>query len=203
MMSCHLSSQSRTRSSPVNAPELCLDRFRPLLRLQVRQLQIGRLYRARFDSSDVVQEALVRAVRGLDEVRGRDEPQFVRWLQKIVRNAFFDLLREHDADMRDPRLEQTIQDAVGEEDTPLAAYLTAVQPGASTLTTRSEELLRLAAAMDQLPAAERDAVIAHFILELPLAEAAVRLGRTVKGVAGLLFRGKARLRTLLANEGAE
>ena len=183
--------------------EPVLDRYRPLLRLHVRQLQLGRLYRARFDSSDVVQESLLRALKALDQVRGKDEPEFVRWLQTIVANVFVDLLREHGAGKRDPRLEQTIHAAVGEGDTPLAAYLTASQPGPSTLATRKEELLRMAAAVEQLPDAERDAVIAHYILELPIAEVSLRLGRTVKGVAGLLFRGKQRLRELLAAKDIE
>jgi RNA polymerase sigma-70 factor (ECF subfamily) len=173
------------------------------LRLHVRQLQLGRLFRARFDSSDVVQEALVRAVKGLDAWHGTDEPQLVRWLQEIVQNTFVDLMRKHSADRRDPRREQSIHDAAGDEDTPLAAYLAASQPGPSTLATRREELLRLAAAVDQLPDAERDAVIAHYILELPLAEVAARLGRTVKGAACLVYRGKERLRKLLAKAGTE
>jgi RNA polymerase sigma-70 factor, ECF subfamily len=174
------------------------DRYRPLLCLHVHQLRLGRLFRARFDSSDVVQEALARAVRAQDQVRGRSEPEVVRWLQAIVGNVLVDLVREHGAAKRDPRLEQTVGAAAADDGTPLAAYLTAAEPGPSTLASRREELLRLAAAVEQLPDAERDAVIAHYLLGLPLAEVASRLGRTEKGVAGLLFRGKRRLRELLA-----
>jgi RNA polymerase sigma-70 factor (ECF subfamily) len=79
----------------------------------------------------------------------------------------------------------------------LGAYLTAAQPGPSTLAIRREELLRLAAALDRLPESERDAIIAHYILELPLAQVSARLERTERAVAGLLFRGKRRLRELL------
>ena len=184
----------------MDTPESLLDRYRPLLCLHVRQLQLGRLYNARFDSSDVVQEAMLRAVKGLDQVRGTEEFEFVRWLQTIVSNVFVDLVRKHRADIRDPRMEQSIHDALGEADTPIAAFLSASQPGPSTLAVLKEELVRMAAAIDQLPDAERDAVIAHYILELPLSEVATRLDRTVKGVAGLLFRGKRRLRELLAAE---
>lgn len=174
-----------------------LARYRPLLRLHVRQLQLGRLYHARFDPSDVVQEALLRAVRGLDGLHATDEVAVVSWLREVVGNVFIDLVRRQDAARRDPRREQAIGEAAGDGDTPLAAYLTASQPGPSTLAVRREELLRLAEAVDQLPDGERDAVIAHCILELPLAEVAQRLGRTEKGAAGLVFRGKRRLRQLL------
>src|SRR5262245_8804208 len=176
-----------------------LARYRPLLRLHVRQLQLGRLYHARFDSSDVVQEALLRAIRGLDGLQAADEAAVVAWLQEVVGNVFIDIVRRQDAKKRDPRREQAIGDAVTDGDTPLAAYLTASRPGPCTLAVQCEELLRLAAAVDQLPDAERDAVIAHYILELPLVEVAARLGRTEKGAAGLVFRGKQRLRKLLAD----
>jgi RNA polymerase sigma-70 factor (ECF subfamily) len=182
-------------------PEWSLDRYRPLLCLHVRQLRLGRLYQARFDSSDVVQEALVRAVKGLDQFRGRAEPELVRWLQKVVRNVLMDLVREHGAEMRDPRLEQTVYDAAGDGDTPLAAFAAASEPGPSTLAARREDLLRLAAAVEELPEAERDAIVAHYVLELPIAEVAVRLERTEKGAAALVFRGKRRLRQLLTAEG--
>ena len=39
-----------------------LERFRPLLRLQVRRLDLDARLRRRFDSSDLIQEAIARAV---------------------------------------------------------------------------------------------------------------------------------------------
>src|SRR5512142_221024 len=118
-----------------------LARYRPLLRLHVRQLQLGRLYRARLDSSDVVQEAMLKAVRGLDRLQAGEEAAVVAWLREVVRNVCIDLVRRQDAERRDPRREQAIGEAVGAGDTPLAAYLTAARPGPSTLAVRREELL--------------------------------------------------------------
>src|SRR5262245_41316966 len=100
-------------------PPPTLDSYQALLRLHVRQLQLGRLYRVRLDSSDVVQDALKRAVEGLDGFRGKDEAELVAWLQKIVANTFLDLVRHHDAHRRNPRLERAIEDAAGDGDTPL------------------------------------------------------------------------------------
>jgi RNA polymerase sigma-70 factor (ECF subfamily) len=178
----------------MDSPDWPLERYRPLLSLHVRQLRLGRMYQARFDSSDVVQESLVRAVKAMDQVRGRTEPEFIGWLQAIVGNVLIDLVREHGAGKRDPRLERTALDAGTDADTPLAAYRTASEPGPSSLAVRKEDLLRLAAAVQRLPDAEQDAIVAHFILELPLGEVSRRLGRSVKGVSGLLYRGKQRLR---------
>jgi RNA polymerase sigma-70 factor (ECF subfamily) len=183
------------------SPDWSLDHYRPLLALHVRQVRLGHLFQARFDSSDVVQEAFTRACKGRDQVRAQTEAELVRWLQKIVGNVLIDFVREHGADCRDPRLERSLAAATDDPGTPLAAYLAASEPGPSTLAGRQEALLRLAAAVERLPEAERDAVVAHYLLGLSLAEAADRLGRSEKGVAGLLFRGKKRLRELLEREG--
>lgn len=182
---------------PLNRHEFPIERYRPLLHLHLRQMQLGRLYQARFDVSDVLQESLYRALRAFDQVRGRHEAEVVRWLQAIVKNVLLDFVREQGAAKRDPRMEQTIHASHDEGDTPLAAYLAASESGPSSRMVRQEELLQLAHAVEQLQEAERDAVIAHYILELPLAEVAIRLERSVKSVAGLLYRGKRRLRELL------
>lgn len=185
----------------MSSPDWSLEHYRPLLALHVRQVRLAHLFQARFDVSDVVQEACLRAVKGRDQVRGRTEAELVGWLQAIVGNVLVDLVREHGAGRRDPRLERSLAAAGDDPGTPLAAYLSASDPGPSTLAGRQEDLLRLAAAVEQLPEAERDAVVAHYLLGLSLADAAGRLGRSAKGVAGLLFRGKKRLRELLARAG--
>ena len=177
-----------------------LDRYRPLLHLHARQLRLGRLYQARFDASDVVQETYLRAIAALDQVRGRSEPELVRWLQTILANVLTDLVRRHGADRRDPRLERSVAADASDRETPLGAYLAASDPGPSTVAGRQEELLRLATAIGTLPEIEQDAIVAHHILKLPVAEVAIRLGRTEKGAAGVLYRAMDRLRKLLGGE---
>jgi RNA polymerase sigma-70 factor, ECF subfamily len=178
-----------------------IDQYRPLLALHVRQVRIGYLYKARFAASDVVQEACLRACKGRDQLRGDTEVERVQWLKEIVGNVLVDFVRHHGAKGRDPRLERSLATAGGDPSTPLAAFLSASQPGPSTLIGRQEDVLRLATAVERLPEAEQDAVVAHYLLGLSLAETAQRLGRSEKGVAGLLYRGKQRLREILVREG--
>jgi RNA polymerase sigma-70 factor (ECF subfamily) len=173
-----------------------LVRFRPLLYLHARQLQLGRLYQPGFDASDIVSETCLRALRALDQVRGRSEPEFVQWLRKILENIVKDKIkRKPDNPLPYP------WPADAEERDPLMAYIVASDPGPSTVAGKQEELLLLAAAIEQLPEVEQDAVIGHHILQLPVAEIAVRLGRTEKAVAGVLCRAKKRLRELLERGG--
>jgi RNA polymerase sigma-70 factor (ECF subfamily) len=173
-----------------------LARFRPLLYLHARQLRLGRLYQARFDASDIVSETCVRALRALDQVRGRCEAEFIQWLRRIVERVVQDLIRKHKNHLPDAGQDRPLADA-DDERGPLVAYISASDPGPSTVAGKQEELLRLAAAIEQLPEVEQDAVIGHHILKLPVAEIAVRLGRTEKAVAGVLCRAKKRLRELL------
>src|SRR5262249_59634021 len=53
--------------------EWSLERYRPLLRLQVRQFQLDPRLHRRFDSSDLVQETLLRAHAGRNRFRGTTE----------------------------------------------------------------------------------------------------------------------------------
>jgi RNA polymerase sigma-70 factor (ECF subfamily) len=62
---------------------------------------------------------------------------------------------------------------------------------------RNEELLRMADALDQLPALQREAVVLHHLQGMSLADLASHLERSEASVAGLLRRGLAKLRELL------
>jgi RNA polymerase sigma-70 factor (ECF subfamily) len=60
-------------------------------------------------------------------------------------------------------------------------------------------LARLAEAVEELEEDQRDVVSLRLLMDAPVAEIAERLGRTEKSVAGLLLRGKRKLRELLAD----
>jgi RNA polymerase sigma-70 factor (ECF subfamily) len=171
-----------------------LDRYRPLLHLHVRQLRIGRLYRAKFDSSDVVDETFAKAVQGLDGFRGQTEAELVAWLRTILRNVLVDFVRASPG----PGQEVSI-DAGDDGETPLGTYIIATTPGPSTQARVKEDILRVAAAIERLPGDEQDAVVARHILGLSVDDVAVRLGRTTKGAAMLIYRAMRRLKELLAD----
>jgi RNA polymerase sigma-70 factor (ECF subfamily) len=57
-----------------------LERYSSLLRLQARQLDLDPRLRRRFDSSDLVQEAMERAHRLREQFRGSTEGEFIKWL---------------------------------------------------------------------------------------------------------------------------
>lgn len=175
------------------------DQYRALLILQVRQLlhREARL-RRRFDSSDLVQETLLKAHERLDQFAGDTEAEFVKWLQEILANTLVDAVRHARAKKRDIAMEHSMMAAVGETTGQVQAYLQAQGPSPSEQAERKETLLCIAAAVDQLPADQREVIIQRDLLGARVSEIAAAIQRSEKAVAGLLFRGRQKLRELLA-----
>jgi RNA polymerase sigma-70 factor (ECF subfamily) len=175
-----------------------LERYRQLLRLQVRQLQLNPRFQRRFDSSDLVQDALLKAHENIDQFQGTTEAELVKWLHEILANAAADAVRKARAQKRDVALEQSLQAAVADSAARLDVYLAADQSSPSQQAERHEVLLRIAAALDQLPEDQRNVFIQRDLLGASVCQIAEQLGRTEKSVAGLLLRGRRKLRELLA-----
>ena len=108
-----------------------------------------------------------------------------------------DVLRALGQAKRDVNLERSLEAAIGESSSRLEAWLAAEQSSPSQQAMKHEELLRLAGALDQLPALQREAVVLHHLQGMSLADLASHLERSQPSVAGLLRRGLARLRELL------
>jgi RNA polymerase sigma-70 factor, ECF subfamily len=178
-------------------PEWDPERYRPLLRLQARQLRLDPRLRRRFDSSDVVQETLTRACEELPGFVGTTEAEFIAWLQKILANRAIDLIRRERAARRDVALEQSIQDGLRDSSERLKDLLVGSTSSPSAQAARRELLLHLAEAIEQLPQDQREVVILRELQEASVAQIAAQLGRTEKSVAGLLRRGRRKLAEIL------
>jgi RNA polymerase sigma-70 factor (ECF subfamily) len=176
-----------------------LERYRQLLRLQVRRLQLDPRLQRRFDSSDLVQETLLNAHAQLDRFRGQTEAELVRWLQEVLAHTVADQVRNARAQKRDVALEQSLQAVLAESSAQLEAFLASGQPSPGEQAERHELLLRLADALERLPEDQREVVILRDLQGASVGAIAAQLGRTRKSVAGLLLRGRGKLRELLAD----
>ena len=138
------------------------------------------------DADDVVQEAFVKAFRGLPKFRA-GEP-FAPWLLSIVANETKNLLRS-----RHRRNALTLR-------------LSALEPDAATPDTpfdeavASERRARLLAAVNALPDRERQALICRYFLDLSEAETAQVLRWPLGSVKSRTSRALARLRELVGPE---
>jgi len=173
------------------------ERYRDLLSVLARQIQLDPRLRRRFDASDLVQETLLKATQNLEQFRGGTEGELVKWLQGIMENALTDAIRKARAKKRDLAQEEVLATVVSESSTRLGSWLVAPDSSPSQRAEREEQILRLAAALTKLPQDQRDAVILRDSLDTPIRAIAEQLGRSEKAIAGLLVRGRHKLRELL------
>ena len=170
-----------------------LERYRAYLHLLAR-LQLDRRLQARVDASDIVQQTLLRAVRGASEFRGGTDADVAAWLRRILTNTLANALRDAGRQRRDVRREQPLNAAVEESSARLESWLVADQSSPSQRAICAEQAVELADALARLPEAQREALTLHHLQEWTLDQVAEHLGRSTAAVAGLIKRGLQSLR---------
>jgi RNA polymerase sigma-70 factor, ECF subfamily len=173
-----------------------LEPFRAYLRLLAR-LHLAPQLRGKLDPSDVVQQSLLQAYQALGQFRGRSETERAAWLRQILARNLAQAVRDFGRARRDLAREQSLQAAVDASSARLEAWLAADQSSPSQRAQQSEQALRLAEALEQLPEAQREALVLQHWQGLSLAEIGRHLGRSSEAVAGLIKRGLKQLRHLL------
>lgn len=180
-----------TPREPVERAEL--ERFRPYLQVLARTHLDPRL-RGKLDPSDVVQDALVQAVRAIGQYRGESDPELAGWLRQILIRTLSNAVRSFGQEKRDAGREQVIAAAVEETSVRLEAWLAADVTSPSQHAARNEDLVRLASALERLPDAQREALTLHHLQRWTLDAVAQQMGRTPAAVAGLIKRALRQLR---------
>jgi len=131
------------------------------------------------------------------QFRGSTEAELAAWLQEILVNALADQIRKAKTGKRNWNMEKSLETILAESSGRLEAYLAADQSSPSQQVQRKELLLRAAEALEKLPEDQRDVIMLRDLMNQPVAQIAQQLGRTEKSVAGLLLRGRQKLRDLL------
>jgi RNA polymerase sigma-70 factor, ECF subfamily len=173
-----------------------LERWRPYLRTLAR-IQIEDKFQAKIDASDIVQQTMLEAHRGLEQFRGQNDKEVAGWLRQIMARNLADEVRKYRCGKRDAGMEQSLQAALATSSMGLERFLDAGISSPDNRAIRNEQLLKLASAIDELPDDQRLAVTLHHLQAMPSAEIAVQMGKTEVAVAGLLRRGLKRLREVL------
>jgi RNA polymerase sigma-70 factor (ECF subfamily) len=173
-----------------------LERFRPYLALLAR-LQSKLRLQGKFDPSDIVQQSLLNAVQAIDGYRGRTDAEMAAWLRQILAHQIANARRDFKREKRDVRREMSIQAGLDRSSVRLDAWLAADQTSPSQRVVNAEQGLALAAALAELPEAQREAVTLHHLADWTLAEVGQQLGRSPAAVAGLIKRGLRALREKL------
>jgi RNA polymerase sigma-70 factor (ECF subfamily) len=185
---------------PADAHSQSLERFRAYLTLLAR-LHLDRRLQGKVGASDLVQQTLLEACRSADKLQGRTEGEQAVWLRTVLAHQLAHAVRDLGRAKRDVNRERSLEQQLGASSARLGEWLAAEQSSPSLQADRNEQAVRLAAALETLPEAQREAVVLHYWERQTLPQIAEQLGRTPAAVAGLLQRGlKALRRQLSAQE---
>jgi RNA polymerase sigma-70 factor (ECF subfamily) len=119
------------------------------------------------------------------------------WLRRLLACNLVDAQRAAGRAGRDAGRERSIEAELDESSARLGAALAAEQTSPSQAAERHERAVRLAAALAELPEAQRAALELRYGQGLAIAEISERLSRGPEAVAGLLKRGTRTLRERL------
>jgi RNA polymerase sigma-70 factor (ECF subfamily) len=160
----------------------------------VVRLRMGGEIRSKLESMDLVQDALVCALRDLGNFTYKSEGDFLRWLSEIAENRLRDNLDKLHADKRDIRKEvrlDSYRPTTGESFTGAVGPIDATTP--SAIMSKREDLARLAKALDALKPEYRKVIVLTKIEGLSYKEIADRLGKSGDAVRMLVSRAIAAL----------
>jgi RNA polymerase sigma-70 factor (ECF subfamily) len=177
-----------------------LEHFRPYLRVLART-QLDPRLRAKLDPSDVVQDALVQAIRAFDQYRGTTDAELAAWLRRILVRTLANAVRAYSQEKRDAGRERAVAAGVEQTSVRLEAWLADDGSSPSQKAARNEDLCRLAAAVEALPDAQCEALTLHHLHRWTLDAVAAHMGRSPAAVAGLIKRALRQLREQLAPDG--
>jgi RNA polymerase sigma-70 factor (ECF subfamily) len=179
---------------------MLFDQYRDRLRRMV-ELRLDQRLRARFDASDVVQEAFLDVAGDLDAYLADPKLPPLLWLRLHVGRRLTTLHRQHlGSKMRDAGQEISLyQGAVPRaSSTALAAMLLGRHAWPTQAAQRAERMLRVQEALNSLDPIDREVLALRHFEQLGRAEAALVLGISQEAGAKRYFRALKRLKDLLA-----
>ena len=174
-----------------------LEKHRNYLRLLAR-MQFPAKLRGKLEQSDVIQQTLLHAHQALETFRGNSDAEMAAWLRQILTRNLIHASRDYSRAKRDVAKERSLNKSLDESSARIESWLAADQSSPSERMGRSEQLLRLADAVNSLPDAQREAIEMHYWQGKSLSDIASHLGRSSTAVGGLLHRGLKKLRSHLS-----
>jgi RNA polymerase sigma-70 factor (ECF subfamily) len=181
---------------PSEGNESMLEQFRPYLLLFAR-LHLDARLRGKLDASDVVQNTLCEACQSPERFHGRSAGEVAGWLRQALIHQMSRAVRDLGRARRNVARERSLDEALDDSSARLEAWLAAEQSSPSAQAEHGEQTIRLTAAVEALPDAQREAVVLHYLHGRTLRQVAQSLGRSEAAVAGLLQRGLKELRKVL------
>jgi len=192
----------RVRGGEPNAVAELAEARRPQLLVYVAR-QLGYALRAKVEPDDIVQDAVIRAVRHPHLFASPDRDPF-GVLCHLAQESIVDAHRRFiDAQKRDAGREVPLQASPGSTDGGggLLGLLVASITTPSRAFSRDEKEIRMWEALGTLPEEQRDALRLRYVDGLPTKDIAVKLRKTDGAVRVMLTRSLDKLQQLLGEKG--
>lgn len=161
--------------------------------------QLATRLKSKVDSSDIVQQTMLKAHLALDRAPLENPNALAAWLREILANEIADTFKRYRAGKRDVDLERSIAADLDRSSSGLEAWLACDVSTPSHILEKREALSSLSDALLQLPEDMREIIVLKHLQGQSLAQVVEATGRTPASVAGLLRRGLAKLRELMAS----
>ncbi|MFC1604449.1 sigma-70 family RNA polymerase sigma factor [Planctomycetota bacterium] len=156
---------------------------------RIVRFRMGPELRSQLESMDLVQEALIEAVKDLGDFAYSNDGDFLRWLSSIVENTIRDNVDRIHAAKRDVRRQVSLDKMAARTDMLHAdAGLPVATTTPSVVLSLREELDRLEEAMDRLKPQYREVIVMAKIEGLSCKEIAARQNKRPEAVAMSLSR---------------
>ena len=156
---------------------------------RIVRFRMGPELRSQLESMDLVQEALMEAIKDLGDFTFSNDGDFLRWLSSIVENTIRDNIDRIHAAKRDIRRQVSLDRVAAHTNrSGLGAHLPAGTTTPSAVLSLREDLDRLEQAMDQLKPQYREVLVLAKIEGLSCKEIAARQNKNPAAVAMSLSR---------------
>lgn len=187
----------RAKAGEDAALNLLLERYLQRI-LRIVRSRLGPKLRGKMESMDVVQEVMMRAIKGFENFELKDEAAFLHWISKLVQNQIRDVADYHHAEKRD--MNREVQKKTSDEkDCSILSNLPADSIYKPSFQIRlKEDVLALEAALDQLPETQREVVIMRQYEGLSFKEIGAELGLSEDAARMQFARSMSKLTDLMS-----
>jgi RNA polymerase sigma-70 factor (ECF subfamily) len=187
----------RARCGDQQARNELFERCRAYVSL-VARAQVESWLQAKVDHSDLVQQTLLEAHRGLNNFRGTTDGEWLAWLKRIVQHNAADFVRRYGkAGKRRVAREVSLDVPVGDDSQGPSRDPRDPGQTPSQIVLRREEELAISQAVSRLPDDYQEVIVLRNLERLPFDEIAERLGRSRPAVQMLWMRAIRKLQEIV------
>lgn len=183
----------QARGGDTQALGMLLDNYQNYL-IFLARLQIDPRICSKLDPADLVQDTFLEAYEAFPRFRGETEASFLAWLRQILATRLATAVRYYlGTKQRDVRLERNLHVQL-DQSSVFWEHLVSSASTPSLKVSRKETESQLALAMARLPEHYRQVLQMRHTEDLPFAQIAEKMNRSIDSVQKLWVRALAQLK---------